>query len=506
MIKPKYRLLLLVAVTIIINTGFSQDLSNAYGVGTSFGIAIPRTDIDDNKESPIARAFFRYYPSPGIGLEAGFGLGTLEAEKDPLFFTSSIYPFDFRFIVQPVTKSDFIPYFFGGVGTIFFNPKDKNNNLLKYNARGDYNKTTTYFPIGVGGHVLISKNTSVGISGTYNYTSTKYLDDIKSSKNDSYWSITLNLFAFLRAENPDLDGDKLLNNEEKQIGTDPLNPDTDGDRLKDGEEVHTYKTNPLIPDTDGDGLTDGDEVLKYRTNPLKKDTDGDGLTDGDEVLKYYTDPLKVDTDGDGLTDGDEVLKYRTNPLKVDTDGDGLSDGDEVLKYRTDPLKVDTDGDGLNDGDEVLKHRTDPLKIDTDGGGMPDGKEVQLALNPLDSKDDVPIISVGERIILEGVNFETAKTTLLPNAKTILDQVAVSLIANSSVEVAIYGHTDNVGGAKYNMELSTGRAEAVKAYLVSKGIDAKRITTKGFGFTKPIEDNSTPDGRAKNRRIEFVRIK
>jgi len=154
----------------------------------------------------------------------------------------------------------------------------------------------------------------------------------------------------------------------------------------------------------------------------------------------------------------------------------------------------------------MKYKTDPLVMDTDKGGVDDGKEVQLGLNPLDPSDDVPIIKVGERIILEGVNFETAKTTLLPQAKTILDQVAASLLAYPTAEVAIHGHTDNVGGAKYNMKLSQGRAAAVKDYIVSKGVSAARITTKGFGFTKPIDDNSTPQGRAKNRRIEFVRVK
>src|SRR5258708_4872902 len=145
-------------------------------------------------------------------------------------------------------------------------------------------------------------------------------------------------------------------------------------------------------------------------------------------------------------------------------------------------------------------------MDSDNGGMPDGEEVKLGLNPLDPSDDVPVIKVGERIILEGVNFETAKTTLLPGAMKILDQVAASLQGYPNAEVAIHGHTDNVGGAKYNQKLSLERAEAVKAYLVTKGITASRIATKGFGFTKPVADNSSPEGRAKNRRIEFVRLK
>lgn len=506
MVNLKYFILVVIILFMPAPECAAQEMENAYGAGTSFGITLPRTDIQNPKASPIGRLYFRYYATDNLAFEAGIGLGTLEAKKDSSFFNSAIYPVDFRFVVEPFPNKFVSPFFFGGAGILAFNPKDSLDNPLPHNARGDYKKIASFFPLGFGVQTSISKNTTFGISGTYNLTSTKYLDDIKSKTKDAYWSITLNFFAFLREENPDLDGDGLLNDEERQLGTDPLNPDTDGDGLKDGEEVHTYRTNPLNADTDGDGLNDGDEVHKYHTDPLKMDTDGDGLNDGEEVLKYRTDPLKADTDGDGLNDGDEVHKYHTDPLKTDTDGDGLNDGEEVLKYHTDPLKADTDGDGLNDGEEVLKYHTDPLNRDTDGGGMPDGKEIQLGLNPLDPSDDVPTIKIGERIILEGVNFETSKTTLLPDAKTILDQVATSLSANTTTEVAIHGHTDNVGGAKYNMQLSLGRADAVKAYLVGKGIAANRITTKGFGFTKPIADNATQTGKAKNRRIEFVRIK
>jgi len=139
---------------------------------------------------------------------------------------------------------------------------------------------------------------------------------------------------------------------------------------------------------------------------------------------------------------------------------------------TDPTLADTDGDGLSDGDEVHTYTTDPLDADTDDGGVIDGTEVLLnGTDPLDPSDDVPIIKIGERIILEGVNFETAKTTLLPSARTILDQVASSLSAYPSAEVAIHGHTDNVGGASgskvlavarlaINAGLSTGRIAAI----------------------------------------------
>ncbi len=508
----KYLVIALVSLTAGVLSAYAQvvkspdDLQDNIGVGIFLGEASPYTDIPEHNTYPIARGFVRYYASSNFAFELGVGLTRLAADDGNHYFSSSLFPVDGRLVVNLLKEQKFQPYVFAGVGLVHFNPLNQSDLALPRNAQNEYSHFTTEIPVGAGFQTMISDATGIGLQVVYHSLGTDNLDDLKSGGNDYFWSFGLNIISFLKPVNNDWDGDGLTNDEEIQLGTDPHNPDTDGDGLRDGEEVHVYHTDPLKFDTDGDGLSDGDEVLKYHTDPLKYDTDGDGLSDGDEVLRYHTDPLNKDTDGDGLTDGDEVLKYHTDPLNKDTDGDGLTDGDEVLKYHTDPLKKDTDGDGLTDGDEVLKYHTDPLKLDTDGGGMPDGKEVQLGLNPLDPSDDVPIINVGERIILEGVNFETGKTTLLPAAKNILDQVAASLLAAPTAEVAIHGHTDNVGGAKYNMQLSVGRAEAVKAYLVSKGIAASRITTKGFGFTKPIADNSTAAGRAKNRRIEFIRLK
>ena len=500
-------ILVLVISVLVCAQVFSQDKKNkqdGLGVGISYAFTIPISDVKGAKDGGLGRIFGRYYPTDIVAIEAGIGIGYLEAQvKNPAaYFSSLIVPIDARVVVEPLKNTKVTPFLFGGIGMMRFNPVDKNNLPLPRNALNEYSKTTAYLPLGAGAQYFITDNTAIELFGSYNMILSDNVDDIKAGSNDKYWAIGLNLFAFVKSMNDDLDGDGLKNDEEKQLCSDPLNPDTDGDGLRDGDEVLRYKTSPCNDDTDGDGCHDGDEVLVYKTDPLKSDTDADRVNDCDELNKYNTDPLKPDTDGDGCLDGEEILTYKTNPLKKDTDGDGLNDCDEIKTYKSDPLKVDTDGDGCTDGDEVLKYFTDPLKVDTDDGGMEDCKEIQANLNPLDPSDDVPIIKVGERIILEGVNFETGKTTLLPSAKIILDQVSSSLLANPTAEVAIHGHTDNVGGAKSNMKLSLGRADAVKTYLVGKGIDASRITTKGFGFTKPIGDNSKPEGRAKNRRIEF----
>jgi outer membrane protein OmpA-like peptidoglycan-associated protein len=350
--------------------------------------------------------------------------------------------------------------------------------------------------------------------------STRSTNTGMGKNNDAVLGIFLGASYTIIPTDDDADGDGLLRSEEKRLGTDPNKADTDGDGLNDGDEVKKYHTNPLKFDTDGDGLSDGDEVLKYKTDPMKFDTDGDGLSDGDEILKYNTDPLKVDTDGDGLSDGDEVLKYKTDPLKVDTDGDGLSDADEVLKYKTDPLKSDTDGDGLSDGDEVLKYKTDPLKADTDGDGFNDGIEVLRNTNPLDPKDppkEVPKpietpkaeplkAEVGKAIVLEGVVFKAGSTAITASSDSVLGRALSTFLESPAIEVEIRGYTDNTGNAKANVKLSQGRANAVRTWLVKRGIPTARIKAKGYGSANPVAPNTTPEGRAQNRRIEFFRTK
>ncbi|MBI3365841.1 MAG: OmpA family protein [Ignavibacteriae bacterium] len=240
------------------------------------------------------------------------------------------------------------------------------------------------------------------------------------------------------------------------------------------------------------------------------------ITRSEEVVaeKPPVEPAKqviIDTDGDGLPDDDEINIYKTNPYQADSDGDGLKDGEEILTYKTNPLNGDTDDDGLNDGAEVKKYKTDPLDPDTDHGGIKDGPEVFRGTNPLDPSDDLPRkeefkIDVGKAIVLAGVVFKTGSAEIGPASAAILEKAYNTLEQNPDILVGIHGHTDNVGKRAYNMKLSMARANAVKDYLVQRGIDEKRISTKGFGFDKPIASNDTPEGRQKNRRIEFFRTR
>ena len=436
-----------------------QIKKSGLGGGVGIGGTVSDTELKDGRVAYFARGFLRCALIDHLEAELGAGVGEMRGEE----FITRIVPVDVRLLLSPFSLENVNPYLYAGAGVLNFELKNAPKAALAgYKVDG----WTGYFPAGLGLQFKLDDRIMFETSVGYNYTMSDDLNAIKGDKKDAYWNFLLGLTATGVGPDPDPDKDGLLNDAEKELGTDPENPDTDGD----------------------------------------------GLSDGDEVNVYHTSPLKADSDGDGLKDGDEVKKYRTDPNKPDTDGDGLKDGDEVSKYNTDPLKADTDGDTLSDGDEIMKYKTDPLKADTDGGTVNDGTEVANNTNPLDPSDDVPKkkeelkTEVGKAIVLEGIVFKSGSAEINPESEEILTKAFNTLDQNPEIEVEIQGHTDNTGRHASNMKLSQHRADAVKEYLVKKGVAATRISTKGFGPDKPIADNKTAEGKQKNRRIEFLRTK
>ena len=104
-------------------------------------------------------------------------------------------------------------------------------------------------------------------------------------------------------------------------------------------------------------------------------------------------------------------------------------------------------------------------------------------------------------VLDDCNFETGKATLQPSSFAVLDELVAYLNRKDDEKIELGGHTDNVGSVASNLKLSMDRANTVRAYLLTKGIDPDRVTAKGYGMSEPIEDNKTEEGRAKNRRTE-----
>ena len=217
---------------------------------------------------------------------------------------------------------------------------------------------------------------------------------------------------------------------------------------------------------------------------------------------------RSDRDHDGIPDDidacpDEPEDHKGNdpndgcPMPADRDGDGIPD--QFDKCPDQP----EDKDGIDDGDGCPED-------DADNDGIPDAVDACPKMPGKPSKDPKKngcptfIENDGTEIrVLQQVHFAFGGATILPESFPVLQEVADYLKANTAVKkMAVEGHTDNKGAPDLNKRLSQQRADSVMAWLTSHGIERSRLEAHGYGMEKPIEDNDTDAGRAKNRRVEF----
>jgi OmpA-OmpF porin, OOP family len=229
------------------------------------------------------------------------------------------------------------------------------------------------------------------------------------------------------------------------------------------------------------------------------DRDGDGVIDADDKCPDVAGLASLggcpDKDSDGIADADDkcpdaagLAKYGGCPIP-DGDGDGVNDEDDkcptvkgLSRYQGCPIP-DTDNDGVNDEEDKCKDRAGTA---TNQGCPEISKAVIDKIN----------------YAAKNVFFATGSAKLLPKSSKALDEAAKLLKEDESLMVDVEGHTDAQGKEEKNQILSENRAAAVKTYLVSKGIADTRLTSAGYGSTKPLDDNKTAAGRAKNRRVEM----
>lgn len=225
-------------------------------------------------------------------------------------------------------------------------------------------------------------------------------------------------------------------------------------------------------------------ALRNRRTRLPNDLDGDGILNADdqcpddkEVPNGIDDAdgcPEVDSDGDGIVGSADQCPAHAEDLDGFEDTDGCPD-------------EDNDSDGFADASDKC-----PLHPETTNGfedldGCPDEvpEQVQLFTG-----------------VIHGIHFELNSAEIRPSSTEVLDAAVKVFKEYKELRIEVSGHSDPMGAEEINSSLSRRRADAVKWYLVDHGIEPHRIATVGYGATKPVADNESEEGRAKNRRIEF----
>jgi outer membrane protein OmpA-like peptidoglycan-associated protein len=245
--------------------------------------------------------------------------------------------------------------------------------------------------------------------------------------------------------------------------------DLDGDGVPDNLDQC-----PRVPE-DRDGFQDEDGCPD-------DDNDGDGITD--KLDRCPDEP----EDRDGFEDADGC----PDP---DNDGDGIPDAGDRCPNEPE------DKDGFEDEDGC----PDP---DNDKDGIPDASdrcpnEPGVAPDGCPHKYNLVVVTQTKIELKQTVFFDTRRATIKRVSFPLLGEIAQALKDNPAIKVEIQGHTDSQGSDRTNLTLSQKRAEAVRAYLIKKGVAGDRMVAKGYGESVPIADNRTAEGRSQNRRVEFV---
>ncbi len=257
------------------------------------------------------------------------------------------------------------------------------------------------------------------------------------------------------------------------------------------------------PDKDADGILDNDDkcpdvagLKEFKGCP---DTDEDGIPDSEDDCPEIAGLVEFkgcpDADGDGIKDDEDKCPDTAGPKEndgcpyLDTDKDGLLDKDDDCPEVFGPKEnngcpfEDDDKDGVLNKEDECPNIAGPK---SNKGCPVIEKEVEEALD----------------LAFRNLEFETGKAVIKSSSFTSLESLYVILQDHPEYFLLVEGHTDNVGNDASNMKLSQLRADAVKSFLLKKGISDSQIRTKAYGETKPVDTNDTPLGRQNNRRVEM----
>lgn len=483
----KKNVILLMAILCSV-LAFAQNSNYKWGVGIGGGISQYQGDhgwsfydLGKVTKGHVMLEANRYLnPTFDLSLNASYGGLGYDRTQIPISSFESNHlqahlALRFKFNNGYFTKEDaiFAPYLFGGVG--FVNNSGSNSG----------NSSGLTIPFGGALKFNVSERFYVTYQETFGPTLDDKGDNLEGYRKGNDWFL---FHSFIVGYNfggkPDEDGDGVPDEEDTCPGT------------EQGIEVDE---NGCPKDSDGDGIADYVDncpsIAGHKSAQGCPDKDGDGIVDSEDDCPEEAGVSEHngcnDTDGDGILDHEDkcpktagITQFEGCP---DTDGDGIQDSEDACPNTKGLAALkgcpDKDGDGIADGDDKCPEVAG-IKANK---GCPEVKE--------------EVKKVFDQA-LKGVQFESGKDVIKSSSYGILDNVVTVMKDNPQFKLEINGHTDSQGDDAMNMELSKKRAAAVKKYLTDHGIEESRMTSEGFGETKPVDTNDTSAGRAKNRRVEF----
>jgi outer membrane protein OmpA-like peptidoglycan-associated protein len=484
-------------------TKFDNWFIEGWGMNMSFGPTIYVGDVSkSSKVKAMIGLGVQKELNPHIYWRLNGAYGQLSGEKDKyesggdanLKFSNKFTEINtsLKFNLAPEKKIS--PYLYTGVGLINFRSKLSNSQsgklISSYGYKGNTASSATHeveVPLGLGFDWNINQAFSMNLDGSMRIVKSDKLDACVSDNNDKllqdmFGAITVG-FAY-KFGYRDCDKDGVVNRKDKC-------PDTPYGIAVD--------ENGCPFDTDHDGIPDFEDKCPNEAGLAEfqgcPDSDGDGIPDYEDRCPNEAGLAEFkgcpDSDGDGIPDVDDKCPNEAGLAEFqgcpDTDGDGIPDYDDkcpdkygLAKYDGCP---DTDGDGVPDH---LDNCPDVAGTAKNNGCPAVKKEV---------------LKIFEKA-LTGIQFETGKAIIKKQSYPILNDVVKAMKENPEYNLEINGHTDNVGDSAKNMKLSEDRAASVRKYLIDNGVQDVRMVSHGYGDTRPIADNSTKEGKAKNRRVEF----
>ena len=306
----------------------------------------------------------------------------------------------------------------------------------------------------------------------------------KENRSEDISEPTTNGAGYGLFENPDTDfllniGPGLL----LGLGDSPWSLRTDLRYLANiGSEPHGAKASDIFHDLE---WTIGVSYKPIR-EPSDRDLDGlidevDGCPDEPEDVDSYQDSdgcPDPDNDADGILDGSDECPNDPEDMDGFEDADGCPD-------------PDNDDDGILDGSDECPDEPETANNYQDADGCP---------------DEIPVEEVKKFTgVIQGITFELNSDVIRASSEVTLQAALVVLQEFDEVRLEVQGHTDDQGADDYNQDLSQRRSESVVAWFVDNGIDAGRLVARGYGESQPIADNSSTEGKAQNRRVEFQLI-